>query len=280
MMNSLIYSEDQFRNIIPNLIPAAKGELPYIERIAGYVEAAQQWLSNMFTGAKLTAELIGRDADDPLRVAAARLVMIHAVRKAVPALDVVLSPNGFGIISNSTVAPASQKRIDNIIDQLTAQHDDAIDGILALLPRETEWIDSEQAAWFRESLFQDLGVVRILYPDCRDRWGQYAQTRQGIMNVEMKFAAGWFSHELMDSLRRKIQVNDLNPRERVLVKGVRNAVIDAVRSGYHDERLLADLVQFIREFPEDFDLWHKSKTAQLFSPAVFRNQKYAGGYFF
>lgn len=41
-----------------------------------------------------------------------------------------------------------------------------------------------------------------------------------------------------------------------------------------------DLVNIIREHEEIFIAWHSSDIAKLYSPAVFRNKKQAGGYWF
>lgn len=41
-----------------------------------------------------------------------------------------------------------------------------------------------------------------------------------------------------------------------------------------------DLVIITREHAEVFPEWHASATDQLYSPAVFRNKKQSGGYWF
>ena len=41
-----------------------------------------------------------------------------------------------------------------------------------------------------------------------------------------------------------------------------------------------DLVNIIRENPTAFPEWHASDTAQLYSPAIFKNKKGYGGYWF
>ena len=53
-----------------------------------------------------------------------------------------------------------------------------------------------------------------------------------------------------------------------------------LRSGSFNSRRLADIVNYIRLNPESFSEWHKSETAKLFAPPVFRNVKKASGYFF
>lgn len=51
-------------------------------------------------------------------------------------------------------------------------------------------------------------------------------------------------------------------------------------AGSFNSRRLADIVNYIRQRPVDFPLWHSSDTAKLFAPPIFKNEKKARGYFF
>ena len=43
---------------------------------------------------------------------------------------------------------------------------------------------------------------------------------------------------------------------------------------------LFDIVNTIRDNPEEFPEWHSSATAELYAPAVFENKKESLGYWF
>ena len=57
----------------------------------------------------------------------ARIVAFDAFRNAVPHLDLILTPNGFGIVNNSNIAPASKERVERLIASLLSNRDDEIE---------------------------------------------------------------------------------------------------------------------------------------------------------
>lgn len=93
-------------------------------------------------------------------------------------------------------------------------------------------------------------------------------------------AEEWFSPELMSALRSENLCGDLTGKRSEIVKQVKAQVVGYLRSGSFNSRRLADIVNYIRLNPESFSEWHKSETAKLFAPPVFRNEKKASGYFF
>ena len=62
-----------------------------------------------------------------LKVTMARIVAFDAFRNAVPHLDLILTPNGFGIVNNSNIAPASKERVERLIASLLSNRDDEIE---------------------------------------------------------------------------------------------------------------------------------------------------------
>lgn len=46
------------------------------------------------------------------------------------------------------------------------------------------------------------------------------------------------------------------------------------------DEAMRDIVEYIRNRPDTFPEWHRSETARLFSPPVFRNEKKSKGYWF
>lgn len=56
---------------------------------------------------------------------------------------------------------------------------------------------------------------------------------------------------------------------------VRRVIAGAIAGAPLDKRALTDLVNFIRENPDKYPEWHASRTAGLFDPPVFENDKRA-----
>lgn len=74
----------------------------------------------------------------------------------VPQLDLILTPNGFGIVSNQNVVPASKERIERLTRSLEKLRDDAFVIILLMLPNAHKWTESEQYASFAATMFPNL----------------------------------------------------------------------------------------------------------------------------
>lgn len=79
--------------------------------------------------------LITTDATLPDHVAAtlATAICLRAAYDAVPQMDLVLTPTGFGIVSNQNTAPASRERVDALRLQLRRDACQLEDGVLLYL---------------------------------------------------------------------------------------------------------------------------------------------------
>ena len=112
------------------------------------------------------------------------------------------------------------------------------------------------------------------------KWEKYLEIRYQICDIEASLAEEWFSTELMTKLRSEIIRDTITGKRKKIATGITSQIIWYLKKGSLNCRNLADLVNFIRQNPEDFDEWHSSETSQLFSPPVFRNSKKSSGYFF
>ena len=108
-MAKLITTDEQLRSHLPNIIATVKGETPFIERLALFLDLAEDWVVNTFTSVSTFNTICGYTDSNPIRIATARLVVTDALRRAIPSLDIVLTPNGFGI-----VAPTISLRPQNL----------------------------------------------------------------------------------------------------------------------------------------------------------------------
>ena len=75
-------------------------------------------------------------------------------------------------------------------------------------------------------------------------------------------------------------LNPISTLEARLCEALRGHVADIVCDRPLRDEALRDIVEYIRNRPDTFPEWHRSETARLFSPPVFRNRKDAKGYWF
>lgn len=276
----LIMTDAQLRAHIPNIIASVKGEVPFIERLALFLDLAEDWVKTTFTSESTFNTICGYTDSNNIKIFCSRLVVADALRRAIPSLDIVLTPNGFAVVNTSNLAPASKPRVDRLVGSMLSHRDDCIAALLPELVGASKWLTSSQADFFGATLFPDLGIVDAVGGATGSKWEKYMELRPQVIDLEASLAEEWFSPELMSALRSENLRGDLTEKRSEIVRQVKAQVVGYLRSGSFNSRRLADIVNYIRLNPEFFSEWHQSETAKLFAPPVFRNEKKASGYFF
>ena len=276
----LITTDEQLRSHLPNVIASVKGETPFIERLALFLDLAEDWVVNTFTSVSTFNTICGYTDSNNIKILCSRLVVADALRRAIPSLDIVLTPNGFAVVSTSNLAPASKPRVDRLVGSMLSHRDDCIAALLPELVGASKWLTSSQADFFGATLFPDLDIVDAVGGATGSKWEKYLELRPQVIDLEASLAEEWFSPELMSALRSENLRGDLTEKRNEIVRQVKAQVVGYLLSASFNSRRLADIVNYIRLNPEFFSEWHQSETAKLFAPPVFRNEKKASGYFF
>lgn len=276
----LITTEEQLCSHIPNIISSVKGETPLLEKLSLFLELAEDWVINTFTSTSTFNTICGYTNSNNIRILCCHLVIAEALLRAIPSLDIVLTPNGFGIVSTNNITPASKPRIDRLIGSMLSHRDDCIAALLPELVGASKWLTSDRADFFGATLFPDLGICDAVGGAPGSRWEKYLELRSQVIDLEASLAEEWFSPELMSALRSENLCGDLTGKRSEIVKQVKAQVVGYLRSGSFNSRRLADIVNYIRLNESDFAEWYGSKTAELFAPPVFKNIKKSSGFFF
>ena len=281
----LIHSDSELRSYLPNALVTVEGEMSLFEKLSAYLSEAETWLANYITGAAplaaITAENEG--ANRPL---ACRIVVCHALIHAIPSLDLVLTPNGFGIVSNQNIAPASRDRVDRLIGSIEMQRDDAIILLQKQLFRRADWQQSEVFGSWAQTLLPTISVCHQL--QIREhRFMAYRALVPRIIQIEDELANSFISPELLAHLHKYqfgIGYAELSPAEQsgraYILTHLQAEIVSQLAGQPMHHHYMSDLVNVIRSQPDIFPLWHSSETARLFNPPIFQNKKDAQGYFF
>lgn len=278
----IITNNEIVMSMVPNVMTTVEGEQPLFEKLFLQLEQSEVWVRDTITGQQVLDEI----ADDPSSEGwrhLASLIVCDALRRAIPSLDVILTPNGFGIVSNTNVAPASKERIERLVNQMAAQRDHFINMLLAGLRTRSSWHDSAQFRWFTASLLQSpKACVTAVYDRQREgqQWDQFLQLRSRAVTIEDAIAEKWISYEVMAQLRYELAVVNNATVHQVALK-VRACVFNELRGNSRNHWDLDRIVNYIRKNADIFPDWATSDTAKLYNePTVFRNKKNSSGYFF
>ena len=278
-MAKLINNDDTLRQYLPNVFATVKGEASLFDKVKVDIDLAENWVIETFTSSKTFNTICGYVEDNPIRIITAKLIASEALRRAIPSLDLVLTPNGFGVVSNHNVAPASKVRVDRLIGSLADYRDDCIANLLPLLSRESDWLGSVQASFFGVTMFPDLAITDQV-KGTGSKWERYLSLRPNILDIEASLAEEFFSPELMARLRNEVLRKTHTADLARVINAIRGQVVDLLNGGSIRMRDMIDVVNHIRCYPDLFPEWHASETAKLFAPPIFKNKKEARGYFF
>lgn len=279
-MNKLINNDTDLRRYIPNQVVAVKGEASLFDKIAYWLDTAEQWIFATFCPASVVDAILADNPHSPIRNPLAAIAAHQALADAIPSLDFVQTVNGFAVVSNQNLAPASRDRVDRLIAAHRSQRATAISALIPLLATIPEWRDTPQCGYFRSTLFPTPAHIRPLASGAAT-WERYEELHRAIAAAEDRLAAEYISPELMQRLRDEaLGLSQLSTLDARLCEALRSHIADLINDRPLRDTALRDIVDYIRRHPDTFPEWHRSDTARLFSPPVFRNSKESPGYWF
>jgi len=280
----LITTDEQLRLLIPNVLATVEGEPTLIEKLYPYLETAEQWAIDTFVPEAIFNEIAEADSFGPnerFRYPLEKLVACHAYMTAIPSFDLVLTPNGFGIVSNQNVVPASRERVDALITSLESQRDAAIEALILRLSSRSDWRESSQGKYFAATMFPFLNLCRRLA--IREHlWDSYLQLHERLIKIENVLADTYFSQEQMQVFRTHVitQGRTASDLESQVIRSLQSYELQLLTDIQVHPQCYYDLVNIIREHEDVFPAWHSSTVAELYRPKVFENKKKSSAYWF
>lgn len=280
----IVTSNEILMAMVPNVVTTVEGEQTLFKKISPELQAAEDWVARTFTGDDILDD-IAADTTGTLWQRVAGIIVEDALHRAIPSLDLVLTPNGFGIVSNQNLAPASKDRVERLITKLVAQRDSYINLLIDDLRMLAEWQDTEQYQWFASSLVSwPKACVNTVVDRPREgqQWDQFLQLRERAILIEDAIAEKWISYDVMTQLRTEmLAIGNSHTEVFQVARKVRACVYNELRGNSRNHWDLDRIVNYIRNHPDLFPAWEGSDTAKLYNdPTVFRNKKNSSGYFF
>ena len=284
MATKIITSDEQLRKYIPNLFATAKGETPFYDRLLPWLETAERWLFSQFVGDDYADTFLSLDENEPVRLTAAAVVVHEAFLRGVPSLDLVLTPNGFGIVSNQNVAPASRDRVARLIASLETSRDNAIEQLISYLLREEEWYQSTIRQWFTATLFPNIDLANLC-GFTEHRWANYLGLRSKAIDVEQRIAEEFVSPEQLAVFREEVfsmtwDFSLTATSHTQIIERLRSVIVSVLQGNNVPVQSLRDIVDFMRKHEDHFPEFRASCTYKLFEPPIFENKKENHGYWF
>lgn len=248
---------------IPNVVSAVEGEDNLFKKITPQLTTAEAWFfRNIVKESAITT--------DAQKLFARSAVASEAFRTAIPSLNVILTPNGFGIVSNQTTAPASKERTESLIEALIAQRDNAIEQLVFML--------NGQHTKFFGTVFQVYEAQRM-QGETKHLFDKFIEQRSAILRLQTALCNEVLSAEVLQQMVNNTYTDEAS--RSVAIEYLFSLVPDIIVRQLKGEDCKEDIrrvVDYIRTNPTAFPNWATSQAAKHWEDHTFKNDKKYGGY--
>lgn len=265
-------TDEQLHELIPHVIATVEGEPTLVEKLYSFLEEAEIWAEQNFLSdeLELTTDILPY---------AQKVVAYHAFLTAIPSLDLVLTPTGFGIVNTTTIVPASKERIERLQLSIESLRDTAIEQLLHRLAPNPAWQRTAPGHYFASTLFPTFQLCRSLNINVH-LWQNYQTLHARLIKIESVLAETYFSHAQMQAFRAAAlaQFRTATPLQEQVIRTLQSYELQLLTDIQVHPQCYYDLVTIIRSHPTEFPAWHSSEVTALYTPKVFENKKNSSAY--
>lgn len=211
---------------------------------------------------------------------AERFVCMDAFYDAIPMLDLVLTPTGFGIINNANLSPASRDRVESLRKLIKECADDAMDNIIIGLLGNTVWAGSGYAKLLVSSLYYTANQLKDYAGKQDAHRSDLLLLRPLIYEAEeliIRQISAVMFHRLLDQIRQAT----LSDYEILLVYSLNKAIgfhINNQKDGF--KRELDNAVNLMEGDLDKFAVYRDSDAYRVKHFEYYKNEKDDSCYFF
>ena len=266
-------TRQEFEYYIPS---AVMPDDTLFDRIAQQLHEGDAHVKSLL-GASLYDE---RDEDLTLLNLCKRMAALTAYKLAIPHLDLVLTDNGFGVVSNQNVAPASADRVNRLRQQVQDALDDTIDELLDYLRGNPLWVNTYTAQGVFRSLAWNARQQLVYFAIPNGHRSSLDELRPKISAAEEKVKhciSSEFFDELCNAVRLRTATAEQNTAiHKILMTVGADVTGDKAMAHFHATKLVEWLDANIRTFTTYAN--STAYAANTFEP--YKNEKDDPCYFF
>ena len=276
---TLTIDNERLRALIPGVIHEVQGETSLYDKMLPWLTSEQRWLENIFFGDY-------EPSGDILNLAEV-VIVNRAFARAIPSLDVTLSPAGFAVINTEGRAPASKERIERLIKSLDDFADENLVQLSKSLLGSADWCESPAAQWWLSTFCPSLeDVAKYVSNSGQSMMDVYKACRNILFMFESDLAENFIGTDLME--RTRMAVCPGQPAKySALWSRIHDAACRVIYTYMVDKRIYksrdvwkeaAPLIRFIKSVP-DLALEWEAEKGDFVKVEPFVND-HPGGYFF
>jgi len=248
---------------IPNVVTAVEGEQDLFTKLVPHLTVAEAWFfRNVASEDSVTT--------DTAMLFARSIVACEAFRNAVPSLNVILTQNGFGIVSNQTTAPASKERTESLVESLIEQRDNAIEQLVFLLNGQNTRFAGTVFCGYEAQRMQ--GITAHLFD-------KFTEQRAAVFRLLATLAEEALSEDVLQQMVAAAYTDEADrPAGLKYLYAYVPGIIVRQLKGEGCREDIRRVVDFLRTHPELFPHWLQSHAATHWQDYTYTNDKSKGGY--
>lgn len=261
-------------------------------RFASFLQRAQEWVTEHIIGDGLehvleTGYKVDQtNPDEKLKMLVGRVISELAYLTSVPESDLQRSESGFVVQSNEKVSPASQQRVDRLIQSLNERLNSDCDAVVDYLMKHSvegesyaNWRGTQQFAFLTDAFIPTMAVMR------QNAGQNTVQRWQGFYDLQPKLAialrttvANYISIDEVEILLELYRDEELLDVHRKALRWIRMSVLAEVSGNTHDaERFALEARQLMLKHESDFPEFVASDRYELPKPFDFGDGTVANG---
>lgn len=272
-------TKSDFEQALP--VGAAANDSVY-ESVKPAIERQLAFSNDALLGVAGMAYLEETGEDFPLLKWYKQLVCLSAFLSVLRQLDLVLTPTGFGVVSNDNLAPASKQRVDALEGALRTQYWWTLAITLNML-RSENWGATEQARHFIDHIYDEYTFFfethcNATYTD----WNSYQTTIEEAEEMLRTKMGDRQMDDILDAYRRA-DGNRLKPYREVISCIIRFTDMWAVKGAATlKQPVYRRLMRILdsEDNQEYFKLYRESSSYKANHHETFTNTKDSAGYVF
>lgn len=261
---NIIKDNDMLLSYIPNVVSAVEGESDLYTKLLPHLALAESWFYR-----KVCKQIALQSSEDAMSLART-IVATEVFRAAIPSLNVILTANGFGIVSNQTTAPASKERTESLIEALVEQRDNAIEQLAFCL--------SGKHLQFANTIFQGFEAQRM-QGFTSHLFDHLIEQRSAVVRSQTTLAEDVLSEEVLKDMVAATYADETSRSAGVafLFAYVPGIIIKQLK-GEDCKNDICRVVEYLRTHPEFFPQWEQSHAAKHWQDYTYKNDKKSGGF--
>lgn len=270
---AITFSQNVFERICTS---ATNSTAEVYDMIAPHLDDTLQSINRVLLG-DMADKL---DTVPGLEAAVIKLVCLRTYQEQIPQLDLVLTPTGFGVVSNQNLAPASADRVKNLLQQVTNSAEDAYDRCLELLVG-TDWANTAQARINIPNLIYTARQLKMYveFPSADVHRSKLVECRSRMYQAEEKLRQH-VSAEFFDHILEQTRHNAYTKEETAMADYMCKFIGFCIAKDWPTAKAMLDRIENYAEAKvETFTAYKDSEAYKVKHFETYKNEKDDSTYF-